>query len=144
MLKEDFNIPDEYLSSRLHSLFTKSEKKWYCKMRKDHGKHSWPWWKEQIISKCSNDSWRVKMENSFEEAIFNIERNRPMSWFPKQKDSLIALHPDMSETMINKRIIRKCGGYHEHAIRRSILSLALQKIDSMPWKTTQLGKNWKE
>ncbi|MBW0572098.1 hypothetical protein O181_111813 [Austropuccinia psidii MF-1] len=29
MLKEDFNIPDEYISARLHSLFTKSAKKWY-------------------------------------------------------------------------------------------------------------------
>ncbi|MBW0544100.1 hypothetical protein O181_083815 [Austropuccinia psidii MF-1] len=42
MFKEDFNIPDEYISARLHSLFTKSEKKWYYKMRQDHGNHSWP------------------------------------------------------------------------------------------------------
>ncbi|MBW0570143.1 hypothetical protein O181_109858 [Austropuccinia psidii MF-1] len=64
-------------------------------MRQDHGKHSWPWWKEQIISKWENDSWRFKMENSFEEAILNIERDRQMSWFLKQKDKLTALHPDM-------------------------------------------------
>ncbi|MBW0548011.1 hypothetical protein O181_087726 [Austropuccinia psidii MF-1] len=81
MLKESFNIPDEYISARLHSLFTKSAKKLCYIMRQDHGKHSWPWWKEQIISKWANDSWRFKMENSFEEAIFNIERDRPMSWF---------------------------------------------------------------
>ncbi|MBW0561914.1 hypothetical protein O181_101629 [Austropuccinia psidii MF-1] len=56
MFKEDFNIPDEYISARLSSLFPKSEKKWYYKMRQDHGKHSWPWWKEQIISKWENDS----------------------------------------------------------------------------------------
>ncbi|MBW0460915.1 hypothetical protein O181_000630 [Austropuccinia psidii MF-1] len=56
------------------------------------------------------------MENSFEESIFNIERDRPMSWFLKQKDRLTALHPDMSETMIHKRILRKCGGDLEHAI----------------------------
>ncbi|MBW0578022.1 hypothetical protein O181_117737 [Austropuccinia psidii MF-1] len=41
MFKEDVNIPDEYISARLHSLFIKSEKKWYYKMRQDHGKHSW-------------------------------------------------------------------------------------------------------
>ncbi|MBW0549222.1 hypothetical protein O181_088937 [Austropuccinia psidii MF-1] len=46
IFKEDFNIPDEYISARLHSLFTKSAKKWSYKMRQDHGKHSWPWWKE--------------------------------------------------------------------------------------------------
>ncbi|MBW0561288.1 hypothetical protein O181_101003 [Austropuccinia psidii MF-1] len=86
-------------------------------MTQDHGKHSWPWWKGQTISKWANDSWRFKMENSFEEAIFDIERNRPMSWFLKQKNRLTSLHPDMSETMIHKRILRKCGGDLEHSIR---------------------------
>ncbi|MBW0589833.1 hypothetical protein O181_129548 [Austropuccinia psidii MF-1] len=40
-----------------------------------------------------------------------------MSRFLKKKDRLTALHPDMSETMIHKRILRKCGGDLEHAIR---------------------------
>ncbi|MBW0529927.1 hypothetical protein O181_069642 [Austropuccinia psidii MF-1] len=57
------------------------------------------------------------MENSFEEAIFHIERDRPMSWFLKQKDRLTDLHPDMSEKKIHKRILRECGGYLEHTIR---------------------------
>ncbi|MBW0568920.1 hypothetical protein O181_108635 [Austropuccinia psidii MF-1] len=86
-------------------------------MQQDHSKHSWPWFKEQIISKWENYSWRFTMENSFEEAIFNIERDRPMSWFLEQKDRLTALHPDMSETMVHKSILRKCGGDLEHAIR---------------------------
>ncbi|MBW0512712.1 hypothetical protein O181_052427 [Austropuccinia psidii MF-1] len=43
MFKEDFNTPDEYISARIHSFFTKSAKKWYYKRRQDHGKHSWPW-----------------------------------------------------------------------------------------------------
>ncbi|MBW0534388.1 hypothetical protein O181_074103 [Austropuccinia psidii MF-1] len=104
MFKEEFNIPDEYISARLHSLFTKSAKKWHYKMRQDHGKYSWPWWKEKIIPKWANNSWRFKTENSFEEVIFNIERDRPMSWLLKQKDRLTSLHPDMSETMVHKRI----------------------------------------
>ncbi|MBW0556298.1 hypothetical protein O181_096013 [Austropuccinia psidii MF-1] len=87
-------------------------------MRQDHGKHSWPWWKEQIISKWENDSWRFRMENSFEEAIFDIERDSSMSWFLKQKHRLTSLHTDRSETMVHKRILRKCGGDLEHAIRR--------------------------
>ncbi|MBW0553850.1 hypothetical protein O181_093565 [Austropuccinia psidii MF-1] len=117
MFKEDFSIPDEYISARLHTLFTKSEKKWYYKIRQDHGKDSFFGWKEQIISKWENDSWRLKMENSSEEAIFNIERDRLMSWFLKQKDRSTALHPDMSETMVHKRILRKGGGDLEHATR---------------------------
>ncbi|MBW0520674.1 hypothetical protein O181_060389 [Austropuccinia psidii MF-1] len=66
MFKEEFNIPGEYINAILHSLFTKSAKKWSYKMRQDDGKHSWPLWKEKIISKWENYSWRFKMENSFE------------------------------------------------------------------------------
>ncbi|MBW0560570.1 hypothetical protein O181_100285 [Austropuccinia psidii MF-1] len=86
-------------------------------MRQDHGKTSWPWWKEQIISKWANDSWIFKMENSFEEAIFNTERDRHMSWFLKQKDRLTSLHPYMSKTMVHQRISRKCGGDLERVLR---------------------------
>ncbi|MBW0476235.1 hypothetical protein O181_015950 [Austropuccinia psidii MF-1] len=57
------------------------------------------------------------MENFFEEAIFNIERNRPMSWFLKQKDRLTSLNPAMSETIIHNGILRKCGSHLEHSIR---------------------------
>ncbi|MBW0531309.1 hypothetical protein O181_071024 [Austropuccinia psidii MF-1] len=142
MFKEDFNIPDQYISSRLHSLFTKSEKEWYHKMRQGHGKHSWPWWKEHIISKWENSSWRFRMENSFEEAIFNIERDKPMSWFLEQKDILTALYPDMSETIIHKRILRKLGGDLEHAIRSRFIEPFSTEyyINSMEDITTRTKK----
>ncbi|MBW0464480.1 hypothetical protein O181_004195 [Austropuccinia psidii MF-1] len=117
MFKEDFNIPDEYITARLHSLFTKSAKKWYYKVRQDHVKYSQTQGKEQVLSKWENDPWRFKMENSFEESIFNIERDRSISWFLKQKDRLTALHPAMSETMIHTMILRKCGRDLAHAIR---------------------------
>ncbi|MBW0498355.1 hypothetical protein O181_038070 [Austropuccinia psidii MF-1] len=146
MFNKDFNIPDEYISARLHSLFTKSAKKLYHKMRQDHGKHSSPWWKEQIISKLANDFWRFKMENSFEQAIFNIERDRLMSWFLKQKDRLTALHPDMSETMIHKRILRKCVSDLENAIRRICIEPFSTEdyINSTQDITTRtkIGRNW--
>ncbi|MBW0587064.1 hypothetical protein O181_126779 [Austropuccinia psidii MF-1] len=45
MLQEDFNIPDEITVGKLRSLFTRTAKKWYYKMRMDHGKHDWSWWK---------------------------------------------------------------------------------------------------
>ncbi|MBW0504383.1 hypothetical protein O181_044098 [Austropuccinia psidii MF-1] len=146
MFKEDLNIPDEYTSANLNSLFIKSANKCYYQMRQDHGKHSWPWWRKQIISKWANDSWRFKMENSVEEAIFNIERDRPMPWFLKHKDRLIALHPDMSETMIHKRILKKCGGDLEHTIRRRWVKPCstedyINAIEDITART-EIGRNW--
>ncbi|MBW0579810.1 hypothetical protein O181_119525 [Austropuccinia psidii MF-1] len=34
-----------------------------------------------------------------------------------KKDRLSALHPDMSDSMINMKILRKCGGELEYAIK---------------------------
>ncbi|MBW0531920.1 hypothetical protein O181_071635 [Austropuccinia psidii MF-1] len=86
------------------------------------------------------------MENYFEEAIFNIERDRPMSWFLKQKERLMALHPDMSETMIHKKILRKCGGDLEHAIRSRFIEPCSTEyhVNAMEDITTRtkIGRNW--
>ncbi|MBW0502821.1 hypothetical protein O181_042536 [Austropuccinia psidii MF-1] len=83
MLQEDFNIPDEIIVGRLHCLLTKTAKKWYYKMRIDHGKHDWSWWKSEVITKCTNNSWRFKMENAFESAIFNSGKDKTLTWFFK-------------------------------------------------------------
>ncbi|MBW0545297.1 hypothetical protein O181_085012 [Austropuccinia psidii MF-1] len=56
MLQEDFNIPDETIVGNLHCLFTKTAKKCYYKMRIDHGKHDWSWWKSEVITKWANNS----------------------------------------------------------------------------------------
>ncbi|MBW0527527.1 hypothetical protein O181_067242 [Austropuccinia psidii MF-1] len=86
------------------------------------------------------------MENSFEEYIFNIERDRPMSWFLKQKEKLTSLHPDMSETMIHERILRKCGGDLELAIRSRCIEPCSKEdyINSMAdiATRTKIGRNW--
>ncbi|MBW0574615.1 hypothetical protein O181_114330 [Austropuccinia psidii MF-1] len=109
MLKEDFYIPDEIIVGKSHPLFTRTAKKWYDKMRQDHGKHDWSWWKSELITKWANNYWRLKMQNSFETAIFKSEKDKPLTWSLKQKDRLSALHPDMSDTIINMKILRKCG-----------------------------------
>ncbi|MBW0571479.1 hypothetical protein O181_111194 [Austropuccinia psidii MF-1] len=83
MLQEDFHIPDKIIVGKLHSLFTKTAKKWYYKMRIDHGKHDSSWWKSEVITKWANNSWRFKMHNAFECAIFNSEKDKPLTWFFK-------------------------------------------------------------
>ncbi|MBW0544570.1 hypothetical protein O181_084285 [Austropuccinia psidii MF-1] len=51
MFQEDFHIPDKILVDKLHSLFTRTAKKRYYRMRIDNGKDDWPWWKCEIITK---------------------------------------------------------------------------------------------
>ncbi|MBW0479841.1 hypothetical protein O181_019556 [Austropuccinia psidii MF-1] len=68
-----------------------------------------------------------------------------MSRFPKQKDRLTSLHPDMSETMVHKRILIKCSGDLENAIRcRCIESFSIEDyINAMEGITTRkkIGRN---
>ncbi|MBW0493686.1 hypothetical protein O181_033401 [Austropuccinia psidii MF-1] len=40
---QDFHIPYEIIVGKLPSLFTRTAKRWYYKMRLDHGKHDWSW-----------------------------------------------------------------------------------------------------
>ncbi|MBW0561389.1 hypothetical protein O181_101104 [Austropuccinia psidii MF-1] len=115
-------------------------------MRQDHGKHDWPWWKSEIITKWATNSWRFEMENAFESSIFNSEKDKPLTWFLKQKDRLSALHLDMSDSMINMKILRKCGGELENSIKcRCVEPCSTEEyINAMEdiITRTRIGKAW--
>ncbi|MBW0563489.1 hypothetical protein O181_103204 [Austropuccinia psidii MF-1] len=115
-------------------------------MRLDRCKHDCPWWKCEVISKWANNCWRFKMENAFESPIFNLEKDKPLTWFLKQKDRLPALHPEMSDSMINMKILRKCKGELEHAIKcRCVEPCSTEDyINSMEDIITRkrIGKTW--
>ncbi|MBW0525130.1 hypothetical protein O181_064845 [Austropuccinia psidii MF-1] len=86
------------------------------------------------------------MENDFESAIFNSEKDKPLTWFLKQKDGLSALHPDMSDTMINMKTLRKCGGEFKHPIKCRFLETCSTEdyINAMEdiITRTRIGKTW--
>ncbi|MBW0537339.1 hypothetical protein O181_077054 [Austropuccinia psidii MF-1] len=69
-----------------------------------------------------------------------------MYWFIKQKDRLTALHPDISETMINKGTLREYGGDLEHAIgRRCIETCSTENYINATEDIrtrTKIGRNW--
>ncbi|MBW0501672.1 hypothetical protein O181_041387 [Austropuccinia psidii MF-1] len=86
------------------------------------------------------------MENSFESAIFNSEKDKPLTWFLKQKDRLSTLHPDMSDSMINMKILRKCGGELEHGVKCRCVEPCstenhINAMDHIITKT-RIGKAW--
>ncbi|MBW0534658.1 hypothetical protein O181_074373 [Austropuccinia psidii MF-1] len=115
-------------------------------MRLDRGKHDWSWWKSEVITKWANNSLRFKMENDFESAIFNSEKDKSLTRFFKKEDIFSALHPDMSDTMINMRILRKCGGEVEHGIKSRCVEPCSTEdyINAMEdiITRTRIGKTW--
>ncbi|MBW0554644.1 hypothetical protein O181_094359 [Austropuccinia psidii MF-1] len=71
MIKEDFELPNRFVTAIFNTLFTRSAHRWYIKLRQAHGHQSWTWWKTQIIKKWANDSWRFKVETDFESSRFS-------------------------------------------------------------------------
>ncbi|MBW0519198.1 hypothetical protein O181_058913 [Austropuccinia psidii MF-1] len=118
MIKEDFELPDRLVKARFNTLFTKSAHRWYIKLRQAHGHQSWTWWKTQIINKWENDAYRFKVETAFEYSKFNADKDKALPRFCQQKDRLTALYPDMSEFLINRKILKKGGGDLENAVKR--------------------------
>ncbi|MBW0560389.1 hypothetical protein O181_100104 [Austropuccinia psidii MF-1] len=86
------------------------------------------------------------MENYVEEAILNIERDKPISLFLQQKDRLTTFNTDMSEAMVHERILRKCCGDLEYSIRSRCVDRCSTEdyINSTEDITTrtEIGRNW--
>ncbi|MBW0567729.1 hypothetical protein O181_107444 [Austropuccinia psidii MF-1] len=97
MLQEDYALPDELITAILQSLFEKSAKRCYYGIRQTNGKKTWSWWKQEVITKLANDSWRYKIENEFENSFFYPEKDRPLTWFLKKVERLNELYPEMSQ-----------------------------------------------
>ncbi|MBW0591811.1 hypothetical protein O181_131526 [Austropuccinia psidii MF-1] len=91
MLQGYYAIPDELIMARLHSLFEKSAKRWYYGIGETNGKNTWSLWKQEIITKWDNDSWRYKIENAFKNCFFDPEKDKPLTWFLKLVERLNAL-----------------------------------------------------
>ncbi|MBW0526977.1 hypothetical protein O181_066692 [Austropuccinia psidii MF-1] len=118
MIKEDFELAERMVTARFNTLFTRSAHRWYIKLRQAHGHQSWTSWKTQITYKWANEAWKFKVGTACESAKFNSEKDKPLPWFFQQKDGLTALYLDMSKFMINRNVLRQCGGGLEHAIKR--------------------------
>ncbi|MBW0498661.1 hypothetical protein O181_038376 [Austropuccinia psidii MF-1] len=86
------------------------------------------------------------MENSFESAIFNSEKNKPLTWFLKQKYIISDSHPDMSDSDIIIEVLNKCGGELENSIKESYINLCLKEdqINAIEDIITRTGmaQNW--
>ncbi|MBW0463847.1 hypothetical protein O181_003562 [Austropuccinia psidii MF-1] len=116
ILQGDYAIPYVLITEILHSLSEKYAKRWYYSIRQTNAKNTWSWWKNEIITKWTNDAWRYKIENSFENSFFDPDKDKPFTWLLKEVESLNALYPEMSQKMVHMKILKKCGGELENSL----------------------------
>ncbi|MBW0461185.1 hypothetical protein O181_000900 [Austropuccinia psidii MF-1] len=115
MLQEDYAIQDELITARLHSLFEKSAKGWYYRIRQTNGKNTMSSWRNKRITKWENDFWSYKIENAFEISFFDPDKDKPFSWFLKKVKILNALYPKLAHKIVHMKILNKCGEELERA-----------------------------
>ncbi|MBW0505028.1 hypothetical protein O181_044743 [Austropuccinia psidii MF-1] len=148
MLQEDYAIPDELITARLHSLLEKSAKRLYFCIRKTNGKNTWSWWKHKIITKWANDVWRYKIENAFENSFFDPDKDKPLNWFLKQVERLNPLYPEISQKLVDMKILKKCGGELEHSLRSKCIEQCsaeeyINELEDIVTRT-KTGRTWKK
>ncbi|MBW0529961.1 hypothetical protein O181_069676 [Austropuccinia psidii MF-1] len=148
MLQEDYAIPNQLITARLHSLFEKHAKRWHCGIRQTIGRNTWSWWKQVIITKWANDAWRYKIENAFENSFFDPDKDKPLTWLLKQVERLNALYPEMSQKMVHMKILKKFGGELEHALKSRFIEPCsteeyINALEDIVTRT-KIGRTWKK
>ena len=116
-LKEDYQLPDWMITSKLNHVFTGNAQLWYTGTRKSGGLKSWDWWKEQIQNKWGTSTWKWKMQQAFEMDRFKPEVHVCSEWFTRQRRRLRAYLPELDEWTQILKILRQCNGDLEHAVK---------------------------
>ncbi|MBW0505424.1 hypothetical protein O181_045139 [Austropuccinia psidii MF-1] len=116
-IKEDFSLPKRFVKARFNTCFTISAHRCYIKLRQTHEHQSWTWWKTQIIPNGAmmlGDLWLKQTLNMLN---LILKKTKVYHGFSKKRDRLTELYPEMSEFLIHRKILRKCGGDSEHAFK---------------------------
>ncbi|MBW0509088.1 hypothetical protein O181_048803 [Austropuccinia psidii MF-1] len=122
--------------------------RWYFGIRQTNGENSWSWWKNEILTKWANDSWRYKIENAFENSFLDPNKDKPSTWFLKQAEILNALYPEMSRKMMHMNMLKKCGGELEHSLRSRCTKPCsteeyINALEDIVTRT-KIGRPWKK
>ncbi|MBW0570869.1 hypothetical protein O181_110584 [Austropuccinia psidii MF-1] len=88
----------------------------------------------------------TKKDNAFENSLFDPDKDKHLAWFLKQVERLNALYPEISQKMVHMKILEKCGGELEHALRSRCIETCsteeyINAIEDIVTKT-QIGRTW--
>lgn len=117
-IKIDMHVPDTLIMSKLSIVFTGLAKLWFQEKRREVGRLSWQEWKEAMIERFGTRKWRRKMQIAFEKDYYSIKNNaEPVKWLVTQRRRLQAAQPDITKEDMMDKILEKCPGDLDHAIR---------------------------
>ncbi|MBW0589164.1 hypothetical protein O181_128879 [Austropuccinia psidii MF-1] len=88
------------------------------------------------------------MKNAFENSFFDPDKDKPLTWFLKKAERLNALYPEMSQKMVDMKILKKCGGDLEHSLRSRCIEPCsteeyINALEDIVTRT-KIGRTWKK
>ncbi|MBW0578244.1 hypothetical protein O181_117959 [Austropuccinia psidii MF-1] len=110
------SIPDYWITASFNTESKGHASIWYTEMKENHGRKNWPWWKSQIIQKCSNGTWIWQNTISFKNDQYAVYKD-PFEWCFRQSKILKAIDPQMKIHMRNHKILTQMPGELEHAVK---------------------------
>ncbi|KAH9442390.1 hypothetical protein Pst134EB_028644 [Puccinia striiformis f. sp. tritici] len=113
----DYYLLDYMIISRLTTILTDTAKNWYSGMRSQHEDKSWAWWKNAIRNKFGTDNWKWTIQQAFEGDFFSLDNKKIHKWFNTQRERLRAYQPDLSEFLVCEKILKRCPGTLDHAVK---------------------------
>ncbi|MBW0577449.1 hypothetical protein O181_117164 [Austropuccinia psidii MF-1] len=109
------SIPDYWITARLNKAFKGHASIWYTEMKEINGRRNWPWWKSQIIQKCSNGTWILQKTMSFENEKYYVDKD-PYELCLRQSKRLKAIDRQMNIQMRNHKLLTQLPGELNHEV----------------------------
>ncbi|MBW0501234.1 hypothetical protein O181_040949 [Austropuccinia psidii MF-1] len=69
------SIPYYCIMDTLSTAFKGKASIWYTEMKETYCRRNCPWWKSQIIQKCSNGTWIWKKTIPFKNEKYSVDNN---------------------------------------------------------------------
>ncbi|KAG0145802.1 hypothetical protein CROQUDRAFT_18710, partial [Cronartium quercuum f. sp. fusiforme G11] len=105
-VKRDTHCPDTLITLKLS-------------LSRDNGPMTWDEWREALKERFGTAKWRRDMRRAFDRNIFRVDihANKPTRYLVDQRINLQAAEPDISTEDVIDKILEKCPGNLDHAIK---------------------------
>jgi hypothetical protein len=114
---KSFQTTDEIVLVRLPRLFEGLALHWFITKQAAIGLQDWKTWKTPIHAQFGTRIWRKKIRKAFETDHFDPTKHSAHDWCLVQKRRLECIYKNLTQEDTNEKILDKCRGQLEHAVR---------------------------
>jgi hypothetical protein len=118
-----YQTTDEIVLVRLPRLFEGVALDWLITKKAAIGLKDWTTWKKLIYAQFGTRIWHKKIRKAFDTDHFDPTKHTAHDWCLVQKKRLECIYKNLTQEDINEKILDKCRGQLEHAVRCRMVDL---------------------